>query len=300
MPLTTTIFSSPDRDAGIKGGKSSWRGNHPPTLTRELIDWLKPGFVIDPMCGSGTTGDVCTQMGIPHWQSDLHQGFDASADEIPVSGDLVFSHPAYFDIVKYSGSMWGKQPDPRDLSQIADYSLFIKKLDEAHYNLFQAVRPGGYMAVLIGDVKRKGLLYPLQRDMRWFGDPIQMVIKLQHNVQSSAKSYGGNFIAIMHEYLVVTRKPKQFSNAWLLTVRLGQTKEVDQRGVERQGWRSIVWTALTTLGGRADLRSIYEQVEAHARVKQAEARNTDWQAIIRRVLQESCTPVERGTWALPA
>jgi hypothetical protein len=43
MPLTTTIFSSPDRDAGIKSGKPSWRGNHPPTLTRELIDWLKSG-----------------------------------------------------------------------------------------------------------------------------------------------------------------------------------------------------------------------------------------------------------------
>jgi hypothetical protein len=300
MPLTTTIFSSPDRDAGIKGGKSSWRGNHPPTLSKEVFEWLRPRMIADPMSGSGTTGDVARQMGIPVWTGDLHSGFNLLTDEIPSPADLVWVHPPYHNMVVYSGKVWGRDAHPDDLSRCPDYETFIKRLDEAHYNAFQAVRSGGHLAVLVGDVKRKGLLYPIMRDMRWFGEPVQTIIKLQHNVQSSAKSYGGNFVAIMHEYLVVTRKPKQFSNAWLLTVRLGQTKEVDQRGVERQGWRSIVWTALTTLGGRAGLRSIYEQVEAHARVKQAEARNTDWQAIIRRVLQESCTPVERGTWALPA
>ncbi|MDX9993467.1 MAG: hypothetical protein RBS68_15605 [Anaerolineales bacterium] len=69
--MLSTVFTSPQREAGISGGRAGWRGNHPPTLSRELIDWLKPGFVIDPMCGSGTTGDVCTHLGIPFWQSDL-------------------------------------------------------------------------------------------------------------------------------------------------------------------------------------------------------------------------------------
>jgi hypothetical protein len=296
--MLTTIFSSPDRDAGIKGGKSSWRGNHPPTLSKEVFEWLRPAMIADPMAGSGTTADVARQMGIPVWTGDLHSGFNLLTDEIPAAADLVWVHPPYHNMIVYSGKVWGSDAHPDDLSRCPDYETFIKRLDEAHYNAFQAVRSGGHLAVLVGDLKRKGLLYPIMRDMRWFGEPVQTIIKLQHNVQSSAKSYGGNFVAIMHEYLVVTRKPKQVGNAWLLTVRLGQTREVDQRTVERQGWRSIVRAALESLGGRADLRDIYQQVEAHARVKQAEARNTDWQAIIRRVLQESCTPVERGTWAL--
>ena len=59
--LNTTIFTSPKRDEGIKGGKSSWRGNHPPTLSKAVFEWLRPQMIADPMCGSGTTGDVAGQ-----------------------------------------------------------------------------------------------------------------------------------------------------------------------------------------------------------------------------------------------
>jgi hypothetical protein len=298
MP-STTIFTSPQREAGISGGRAEWRGNHPPTLSREVFEWLKPRMIADPMCGSGTTGDVAKQMGISCWSGDLQTGFNLLADEIPAPVDLVWVHPPYWDIILYSGQVWGKEAHPDDLSRCPDYDTFIRRLDQAHYNAFQAVRSGGHLAILVGDVKRKGLLYSIQRDMRWYGEPIQVIIKLQHNVQSSNKSYGGNFVAIQHEYLVVTRKPSQFANAWLLPVRLGQTREIDQRGIERQGWRSIVWTALSALGGRGELQAIYQQANSHTRVKLAETQGTDWQAIIRRVLQESCTPLERGLWALP-
>lgn len=297
--LTTTIFTSPTREAGIMGGNAAWRGNHPPTLSREVFEWLKPRMVADPMCGSGTTGDVAKQMGIPCWTGDLHSGFNLLSDEIPTPADLVWVHPPYFDMVIYSGQVWGKNAHPDDLSRCPDYETFIRRLDQAHYNAYQALQPGGHLTVLVGDLKRKGLLYPIQRDMRWYGEPVQVVIKLQHNVQSSGKTYTGNFVSILHEYLVVTRKPKLFTNAWLLSVRLSQSKVIDQRETERQGWRSIVWTALTDLGGRGELRAIYQQANAHARVRLAESKGTDWQAIIRRVLQESCTPLERGMWALP-
>lgn len=298
--LTTTVFSSPQRDAGIAGGKSSWRGNHPPTLSKEVFEWLRPRLVADPMSGSGTTGDVAKQMGVACWQGDLHSGFNAVSDEIPALADLVWVHPPYHDMIVYSGQMWGSA-HPDDLSRCPDYETFIKRLDLAHYNAYQAVRPGGHLAILVGDLKRKGQLHPIQRDMRWYGEPVQVVIKLQHNVQSSGKSYGGNFVAIMHEYLVVMRKPKQFNvNAWLVGVRATTIKPVDQRAIARQGWRSIVWTALEALGGKSALNAIYAQVENHLRVQAARENGTDWQAIIRRVLQESCDPVERGILALPA
>jgi hypothetical protein len=298
--MDTTIFSSPRREDGLTGGSARWRGNHPPTLSRELFLWLKPRRVLDPMCGSGTTGDVARQMGIACWQSDLHSGFNVLADAFPGLGDLVFFHDPYHDIIPYSGNVWGSVPHPDDLSRCPDYATFIRKMDIAHYNGYQALHSGGHLVILVGDVKRKGLLYPLQRDYRWYGEPLQMLIKLQHNVRSSGQTYTGmRDPRILHEYVIVTRKPRQFASAWMVSVRRSERLEVDQRGVQRQPWQGIVWTALAQLGGAGSLPEIYAEMQPHARVQRAAANGQDWQATARRVLQETCMPVERGVWALP-
>ena len=292
----TTVFSSPKRG---KGGKASWRGNHPPTLSLEIFKWLKPRLIADPMCGSGTTGDAARQAGIQVWEGDLHQDFNALVDEIPVMPDLAWLHPPYHDMIVYSGRVWGKTADPNDLSRAPNYETFLKRLNQVQYNAYQALRPGGHLAVLVGDLKRQGKLYPIQRDMRWYGEPVNLIVKTQHNVQSSGRSYSGNFVPIMHEYLVVTRKPKSVASAWLVTVRDGKESQKDQRKTTLMGWNATVWTALQKLGGTASLQNIYKETMSHARVKRAKAEGTDWQAIIRRTLQETCKPVKRGVWALP-
>ena len=292
-----TVLSYPDRGTG---GDARWRGNHSPRLSEDLFAWLKPARVFDPVCGSGTTGDVAKAMGISCWQGDLHSGFNILRDEFPGLADLVFFHDPYHDIIQYSGNVWGTQPHPDDLSRCPDYDTFICKMDVAHYNGYQAVRPGGHLVILVGDVKRKGVLYPLQRDYRWYGEPRQMLIKLQHNVWSNGQQYT-NFRDphILHEYVIVTQKPKQFACAWMVTVRRSSTEGVDQRGVMGQTWQGIVWTALIEHGNQASLSEIYESIEAHTRVRKAKSLGTDWQAIVRRVLQETCKQVERGVWALP-
>jgi hypothetical protein len=66
--LKTIIFASPKREEGISGGSAKWRGNHPLTLSKAVFEWLRPKIIADPMCGSGTTGDVARQMGITCWQ----------------------------------------------------------------------------------------------------------------------------------------------------------------------------------------------------------------------------------------
>lgn len=295
--MNTTVLSYPQRGVG---GDPKWRGNHSPLLSRDLFLWLKPRQVIDPMCGSGTTGDVAKDMDIACWQNDLHSGFNILRDELPLMGDLVFFHDPYHNIIPYSGNVWGTKPHPDDLSRCPDYQTFLKRMDIAHYNGYQALRPGGHLVILTGDVKRKGMLYPLQRDYRWYGEPVQMLIKLQHNVWSNGQAYSNmSDPRIMHEYVIVTRKPRQFASAWMVTVRRSELLEADQREVGIQTWHGIVWTALLALGNRGSLTDIYDQVKDHARVRKAEAAGTDWKAIVRRVLQETCQPVERGVWALP-
>ena len=83
-------------------------------------------------------------------------------------------------------------------------------------------------------------------------------------------------------------------------MRIGQIKVIDQRNVQRQGLRSIVWTALSSLGGHGQVQLIYQQVAEHMRAKVAEQKGTDWRAIVRRILQETCTLLDRGVWTLPA
>lgn len=292
-----TVLSYPNRGTG---GNARWRGNHSPHLSEDLFLWLKPKQIVDPMCGSGTTGAVAARMGISCWQGDLHSGFNVLRDEFPGLADLIFFHDPYHDIIQYSGNIWGKQPHPDDLSRCPDYATFIRKMDVAHYNGYQALRPGGHLVILVGDVKRQGVLYPLQRDYRWYGEPRQMLIKLQHNVWSNGQQYT-NFRDphILHEYVIVTQKPKQFACAWMVAVRRSSTESVDQRRVMGQTWQGIIWTALIERGNQASLSEIYKSIEAHARVRKAESLGTDWQAIVRRVLQETCAQVVRGVWALP-
>ena len=65
--MNTTVLSYPQRGVG---GDPKWRGNHSPLLSHDLFLWLKPQQILDPMCGSGTTGDVAKDMGIACWQND--------------------------------------------------------------------------------------------------------------------------------------------------------------------------------------------------------------------------------------
>ena len=95
---------------------------------------------------------------------------------------------------------------------------------------------------------------------------------------------------------MVLRKPK----AWIVPVRVAApVKEFDMRHHEGQTWRSIVLSALESCGGSASLENIYGAVESHVRVQAADEAGVDWQAIIRRELQEGpFRSVSRGVWAL--
>ncbi len=152
--------------------------------------------------GSGTTGDVCHELGINCVQRDLKDGFDVLSSEIPPGFDFVFFHPPYWNIIKYSN-------DPRDLSNISRYADFIDCLAQACQRLLKALEPdGGHLVVLLGDVRRRGKYYFIFRDLiSKIGDPdYPIMIKAQHNVKSFRRRYGiENFIPLAHEYVLIWR-----------------------------------------------------------------------------------------------
>ena len=181
-------------------GDSRYRGNCSGWLLVDLLKHFQPKMVPDPTMGSGTTRDVCRELGIAGWFGDLKDGFNILRDPIPCGGDFGFMHPPYHDIIVYSGNVWG-EPHPDDLSRCSSYEDFLAKLNQAQFALYDALRRGGHMAILIGDVRRNGVLYPIQRDMAWYGEPVAVVIKQQHNCWSDRRHYSGKFIALVHEYL---------------------------------------------------------------------------------------------------
>lgn len=275
--INSTIVSYPDRDN--RYGNNKYRGNCSGLLIKDLLEFYKPKKVFDPMTGSGTTKDVCKELGIENLCLDLNPawgGFDALNDEIPESSDFIFWHPPYHDIIKYSGNMYG-QPDVRDLSRCKTYAEFIKKLDKVQAKLLTSLRKNGRIAILVGDIKKKSLLFSMQRDMSWFGAPEQIILKLQNNCWSDNQNYNGKFIPIKHEYLLIFKR----SDCYVLPAKVTKQVQIDLRQSTKITWRDVVLAALESLGGQATLSQLYKEIEGH---KKTETNNA-WKEKIRQVVR---------------
>ncbi len=197
--MLTSIVSYPDRGPY---GDHKYPGNCSGYLIKELVTHFGAKRVFDPAVGSGTTGDVCRELGVDCVQRDLRDGFDVLSSGIPSGFDFVFFHPPYWNIIKYSD-------DPRDLSNIREYEDFIECLALACKRLLKALKPnGGHLAVLLGDVRKRGKYYFIFRDLiAGLGDPnYPILIKAQHNVKSFGRRYGIEyFIPLAHEYVLIWR-----------------------------------------------------------------------------------------------
>ncbi len=299
--MSSSIMSFPDRGPW---GSSKWRGNCSGHVLRELFTSLKPKLFVDTMVGSGTSVEVAQEMGIEAVGLDLHSGFDALtmsiAERVGRPADLVFSHPPYGGMVVYSGEIWGKA-HPNDLSRCTNDEDFHEKLQAVLLNQREATAPGGHYATLIGDWRRRGRYssYQAEAIARMPRDELAaVIIKTQHNEMSSFRSYGRMKLPmIAHEYLVVWSRPRAITST-LMTLS-NMAREQAQR--VRSTWKAIVRTVLVGLGGKAQLKDIYDAIARNAPAEKL-ASNTTWQAKVRQCLQLSpdFKWLERGVWALAA
>lgn len=125
---------------------------------------------------------------------------------MPVNTDFIFSHPPYYDMVVYSGRVWGVDPHQDDLSRAADYSEYICKLNLVNDKLMRSLNIGGRLAILVGDCRKQGEYFSIIKDMAYPGPLETHIIKVQHNVTSARKKYKGQFVPIVHEHLLIFRK----------------------------------------------------------------------------------------------
>lgn len=297
-PLTS-IVSYPERG---EGGNNQYRGNCSPKLLADLISFFKPEEICDYMCGSGTTAAAADKLGIQSHCYDLHSGFDLLHNDIPERPPFIFWHPPYWDIIQYSDKMYsaesvrmkyGFDPRPLDLSRIPEWDNFVSAMNYAMMKQYCALEKGGRMAVLVGDIKKKGKLYSMLFELIKPGTLENVIIKAQHNCFSDKIRYTGRFIPILHEYVLIVRKDASL----IYPIMMSQKREIDVRDMPGATWRDVVSAVLETCHEAVPLSYLYEKIEPHSKAQ----KNKWWKEKVRQTLQ--CSPdhfihTARGMWAL--
>lgn len=182
-------------------GDRKYRGNCGGNLIRDLLQYFGSQSVLDPMSGSGTCSDVCTELGIPCQSFDLRRGDDA-ADPASYVGvtpvDFVWMHPPYWRMIRYND-------DPRCLSQLPSLDAFLCRMQDVLRNCRTVLKPGGKIAVLIGGYSDKGRYQPLAqllleraiREELW--PACTEIVRFQHGNTSSKNRYRSSFIPGLHD-----------------------------------------------------------------------------------------------------
>ena len=297
MKRLCSVLSFPERGPY---GKASYRGNCSGYVVKAILEFLRPKECCDPAEGSGTTGDVCRELGIHYVGFDLMTGFnllkDSLIERLGKPFEFIFFHPPYHDIIRYSGSQWGNA-HPDDLSRCETVDDFLSKIEIALWNISKAT--DGHFAVLIGDVRKNGNYYPFQSDIirivsGGMGRLKSHIIKVQHNVTSDRINYSGKFIPIMHEHLLLFERRRDIQTFFEYV--LSRSEELKRES--NRTWRSLVRLSLEKLGGKAHLSSLYEVIEREDPNKVGA--NLNWQAKVRQVLQKAqdFIRVGEGVWAI--
>lgn len=251
-------------------GDSTYRGNCSGLLVKDLYDYFKPKKVLDPMCGSDTSGDVAKKFGINQISLDLNPkfgGFNILKDDFDQSFDMIFCHFPYFVFLGskmpvYSGVMWGG-PNKYDMSRINDKDKFTAAVNLAQSKMYQALRKNGRLIMLIGDSRFRGDYYCMFKSMDFYGDIEDIMIKKQFNYNSSRTIYNNRFIPIEHEYIVVLRKNDEYIIKCIHVTNVDK----DIKKCTRITWRSLIQSVIEHFGGKASRKQIYMELKDHPKAK---------------------------------
>ncbi len=181
-------------------GDAKFPGNTSGFLVVDLIDYYQPKSILDPMEGSGTTGDVAFDMGdICYTGLDLLSGFDLVGDKPEGEYDLIFWHPPYHDAVDYD------IPHPNNLSRCPSLPDYLDKLKPCMAKLMNHLSQGGHLCILCSDPRKDGVIQPIHSAIISFNLATldAALVKLIEG-RSRYFDYGNApFIPIVHEHVLI-------------------------------------------------------------------------------------------------
>jgi hypothetical protein len=202
--LTSLYHFSRAGEYGDRGYPGNCGGN----LIKDLLRYFQPTLVLDPMTGSGTCRDVCKELGIVCWSSDLHQGSDAcDPSQFPRERfDFCWIHPPYWRQKLYCDN-------PRDLSRTPTLEAFLNRYRLLIQSCAAALAPGGRLAILMGDYSDKEAGFvPLVYHTKHLAFQIGLrqsatdIIRFSHGASSSKKVYRSSFIPGLHDVCMIFQK----------------------------------------------------------------------------------------------
>lgn len=160
QPQTTTLWDFPSQSyGGGTQGDKDYKGVTPAYVIWNLIDrYTREGdVVVDPMCGSGTTLDVCRDFkrhglgfDIAPFREDIVR---ADARALPLekeSADFFFMDPPYSTHIKYSG-------DPQCIGELDSREpAYFAAMDQVIAEAFRVLKNRRYFAIYVSDSFKKG------------------------------------------------------------------------------------------------------------------------------------------------
>ncbi len=152
---------------------------------------------------------------------------DATDDHIysqlPFVIDYVVTSPPYWDMLRMKGAETQKKRrgagllvfysnHPNDLGNLSDYDSFLDMLLRAYRLVIARLKPGGFMTVIVKNVKKRGTIYPLAWHLALRLSPEMELRHEQMWCQDDLKlaPYGYRYAWVsntFHHYCLHFRKP---------------------------------------------------------------------------------------------
>ena len=134
--------------------------------------------------------------------------------------DLCLTSPPYWNILKEKRTADHKAVrnygnSCEDLGNISEYPLFLEAINEVFFQVYQALKEGGYCILVVMDLRKKDRFYPLHMDLSkimtslgFFLDDIIIWDRRAEYNRLRPLGYPYVFrINKVHEYILIFRKP---------------------------------------------------------------------------------------------
>jgi DNA modification methylase len=215
-----------------------------PTMISDFIRFFtkKGSKVLDPFVGIGSTLEACRRTGRIGYGIELNRKyFELAIKRDPEFMENIFntdaarvldlnlpqmdfciSSPPYWDILNrsthtYEETRRRKEFDVKysdsveDLGNVADYELFLKKTADIYLKIYEVLRKGAYIVVIIKNVKKGGRMYPLAWDLAKILSEKYVLkdekIWIQDKVSLAPYGYPFSWASnIIHHYCLILRK----------------------------------------------------------------------------------------------
>lgn len=242
------IFNAIPSDLKEERQISSSMADHPatysPTMVSNFIEFFtKSGMkVLDPFAGIGSTLVACKRtnrigygielnpkyyelinLRVPDFKDNI---FNISAEKIdslklPLM-DFSISSPPYWNVLKRSTRDFHDIREERgrdkyyseeslDIGNIENYDEFIHRTTDIYRKVLDVLKPGGYLIVIVKNVKKGGRLYPiawdLARELSKFALLKDEKIWIQDKVGLAPYGYPYSWVSnILHHYCLIFQK----------------------------------------------------------------------------------------------